>query len=426
MLRLLKKPFYGWWIVAAGVVSQMLQGGLYLYGFSLFFLPLIQEFGWTRTSLSAVFSFSRLESGIFGPLEGWLVDKFGPRRMMALGVPIMGLGFILLSQTSSFFMFAAVFFLLIATGSSLGLVVPCYTATANWFIRKRGLAMGFLSAGTGLGGGAILFLAWIVNEYGWRVGAMAAGVTVLVVGTPLGLLMRHRPEQYGYLPDGARANSTGAGDGDGAPQAYLQEADFTARQAIQTSGFWLLTLSFAVRQTTVGAVAVHLMPFFIGAGFSSEVAATLLAAVSLVSILGRLSFGWLADIFEKRHVMVFTVGCIALSMFFLAGVYELWQAVLWVFIYALGYGGGAPLMPALRAEFFGRKSFGTVQGTMLAFQMWGLMVGPLSSGLMYDLLGDYRPSFLAFGAANFIGVFLLFLARRPRPGGRGSGIGGRV
>lgn len=264
-------------------------------------------------------------------------------------------------------------------------------------------------------------LAWVISQYGWRAGAVALGITVIVLGLPLGLVMRHRPEPYGYLPDGIKLESAESRPQSvavqGGPQAGVRlpisEVNFTAGEAIRTRGFWLLTVAFAIRQMAVGAVAVHLIPLFISIGFSPEVAATLLAGLSLMSIVGRLGYGWLGDIFNKRYVMAVTLASMTVGMFLLVGVQDLWQAAIYLLIYAPAYGGGSPLMPALRGEFFGRKAFGTIQGTMLAFQMWGIMAGPLLAGYIYDILGSYRLAFLIFAVANLVSVGLVLLARRP-------------
>ena len=144
--------FYGWWIVAGGSVLTALGAGLNFYGFSAFFLPLSVEFGWSRSALSGVFALARLEGGFLGPIEGFLIDKYGPRKMMFIGIPLMGLGFVLLAGVNSLLALYLVYIFTITLGSSLGTFAPATAAVANWFFRKRGRALGFVMSGVGIGG----------------------------------------------------------------------------------------------------------------------------------------------------------------------------------------------------------------------------------------------------------------------------------
>jgi sugar phosphate permease len=203
--------FYGWWIVVASTVAAGLSGGLYFFGFSTFFLPLIQDFSWSRAALSGAFSFSKLEGGIMGPVGGFLVDRLGPRTVMLAGVSLMGAGFILISRIDSLVTFYLVFIFFIAAGCTIGLQQAPMVAVANWFIQKRGLAMGIVTSGMGLGGLAVPFLAWLIVSSGWRTAAVVSGLAVWVVGIPLALAMRHRPEDQGLLADGRTLNEAEAG-----------------------------------------------------------------------------------------------------------------------------------------------------------------------------------------------------------------------
>ncbi len=179
-----------------------LSAGINFHGFSNFIIPLSREFGWNRTTISAAFSLARLEAGLFGPIEGWFVDKLGPRRLVLFGVPLMALGYVLMSQVNSLFFFLIVYVLFISLGSSIGTGSPMTAAVANWFDRKRGLAFGIMWSGVGIGGLFVPALGWLIEEFGWRDASLIIGIFLFVAGTPIGFVMRHRPEPYGYLPDG--------------------------------------------------------------------------------------------------------------------------------------------------------------------------------------------------------------------------------
>ena len=179
-----------------------MTSGINFHGFGNFIIPLSKEFGWNRTVVSTIFSLARLEAGFIGPLEGWLVDRIGPRKLMLVGIPLMGLGFILLSRVNGLLTFMLVYVLGVTLGNSVGMHTPASAAVANWFTRKRGLAFGIMWSGVGLGGLMVPVLGWAIEEFGWRQASVMVGIFVVVVGIPVASIMRHRPEQYGLLPDG--------------------------------------------------------------------------------------------------------------------------------------------------------------------------------------------------------------------------------
>lgn len=404
-----KKVFYGWWIVLSAALGMAVNAGLYFYGFGVFFDSLIREFRVTRAALSGAFSLARLEGGLLGPIGGLLVDRLGPRRVMLVGVLIMGTGFVLLGRVSSFTGFYLVFVLMVALGAGLGFSTPLITAVGNWFIKRRGIAFGIAQSGIGLGGLLVPLLSWLVIQYGWRTATLAAGVIVFTVATPIALIMRHKPEQYGYLPDGEEASAEETRETREARAA----ADFTAREALKTRSFWLLSFTFSLRLMVTGAVPVHIMPFLLDNGFSREIAATALGAIALISILGRLGYGWLGDRFPKRYMIAGLLVLLAGSMMLLGQVKSLWQLFLFLALYAPTYGGLAALMQAIRAEYFGRKAFGTIMGFMAMVIMLGTMAGPLFAGYVWDITGNYRLAFTVFAIAALVAVGLILGAKPP-------------
>ncbi|MFC1870382.1 MFS transporter [Chloroflexota bacterium] len=428
MIEKKSKPriFYGWWIVAASTVVRAMAGGFYAYGFSTFFMPLINEFGWSRTAVSGAISLSRLEGGLLGPAGGFLVDKFGPRKMMLSGITLMGAGFILLSRIDSLVTFYLVFVLCIAVGATFGINRTTVVAIANWFIRRRGTAIGLGTAGTGLGGVLVPIVAWLIVQYGWRPTAVIIGLTVWVIGIPLALLMRHRPEQYGYLPDGdtdrknvtQRETEIAGAEHPGSKTSVKENAsavniDFTPRQAMRTPVFWLLALTFGLRGFVMSAVVIHQIPFLTGIGISPELAATMLGSVALISIAGRLGFGRLADIFPKRYIMAICLALTATGCFILANVQTWWHMIPFLIIYSPAYGGGATLMNAIRGEYFGRQYFGTIMGIMDLVDMFGVVSGPLFAGWIFDVTGSYQIAFITFAIVAAVGMLLVLMARRP-------------
>lgn len=411
----LPKLFYGWWIVAAASFASMVQGGIYTYGFSLFVLPVTLDFGWSRAEISGVFSFARLEGGLIGPLEGFLVDRYGPRRMILIGLPFMGLGYFLLSRVDSLLAFYLVFVLLVSVGSSLGLTAPANTAVANWFIRNRGRALGIVATGISVGGVLVPGTAWVIQQFGWRGAMVAMAVTIWTLCLPLAMVVRHRPETYGQLPDGGSKQRATSARFLGRPREERPEVHFTPREALRTPAFWLMSTAFATRSLVTSAIALHFMPFLVDMGLSQGEAALMFSLLALLSGGGRFFLGWLGDFIDKRWILISCFLSIAVGQLVLSQATELWQALLFIAIYAPAYGGPVAILGAIRGDYFGRRNFATIQGLMGPVMMLGTVAGPLFAGLIYDLTGGYRPAFAVFSVVILIGLALLLMLRQPKP-----------
>jgi len=403
--------FYGWWICIGGAFVMAMSSGINFHGFGNFIIPLSREFGWSRTTVSAVFSLARLEAGFIGPAEGWAVDRMGPRKLMLVGIPLMGVGFVLLSQVSGLFTFMLVYILGITLGNSLGMHVPASAAVANWFNRKRGLAFGIMWSGVGLGGLLVPVLGWAIDAYGWRDASIFVGVVVILVGFPIAALMRHRPEQYGFLPDGEKILKQSPKGG--TVVFDREDADFTAREALQTSSFWYLSLSIMARSLVTGGVGLHLVPYFIGLGASPVEAATYAGSVGVISIPGRFGLSYLGDYFNRRYMMAISLLFMTVSIVLLATADSLSSSIPGLIAYSISQGGISVIPQAIIADYFGRKAFATISGFRSSIQMIGIIIGPVVSGFVYDETGSYEWAFLGFAAASVVSMFLVIMALPP-------------
>ena len=407
--------FYGWWIVVGGSVLTAMGAGLNFYGFSAFFLPLSVEFGWSRSALSGVFALARLEGGFLGPIEGFLIDKYGPRKMMFIGIPLMGLGFVLLAGVNSLLALYLVYIFTITLGSSLGTFAPATAAVANWFFRKRGRALGFVMSGVGIGGALLLpVLGWWISVHGWRSAAIASGVLILTVGLPLAMVMRHRPEDYGLLPDGSGAANTvpGASRGTGRPR-QVSGPEIGGLQSLKTTQFWFLGASLSLRAIVTTGFTIHFVAMMVDRGFTFVVASSLLGAVALVSLLGRIGISWLGDFVDKRYLLAATLGLTSLTMLAMTQVQTRPLLIGALVLYAVAYGGSIVLPVSLQADYFGRKSFATIRGLMSTVQTVGTLIGPVFAGVVFDLTGDYLLAFAGFAVAGFVAMLLVAGIRRP-------------
>ena len=406
--------FYGWWIVIAGGLGMSITAGINFHGFGNFIIPLTNEFGWNRTTISGLFSLARMESGLLGPLEGWLVDRVGPRRLMIVGIPLMGVGYILMSRVNSLAAFFFVYIFAITLGNSLGMSTPMAASVANWFNRKRGLAFGIMWSGVGLGGFFVPAVGWLIAAYNWRIASIVIGVFIIVMGVPIAALMRHRPEPYGYMPDGEEPDTDDeTGEVRRRQQPDLSQ-DFTAREALMTSSFWYLTLSIAARSLVSGGVGLHLVPYFVDLGASDVFAATLAGAVGVLSIPGRFGLSAVSDYLNRRYVMAVSLFLMTIAIVFMARATSVTQVLPFLVLYAAAQGGISVIPQSLIAEYFGRRAYATIQGFRGTIQMVGIIIGPLVSGYVFDTTGNYEWAFMGFGAASMVSLGLVLLMRPPK------------
>ena len=391
-----------------------ITAGINFHGFGNFIIPLTNEFGWNRTTISGLFSLARMESGLLGPLEGWLVDRVGPRRLMIVGIPLMGVGYILMSRVNSLAAFFFVYIFAITLGNSLGMSTPMAASVANWFNRKRGLAFGIMWSGVGLGGFFVPAVGWLIAAYNWRIASIVIGVFIIVMGIPIAALMRHRPEPYGYMPDGEEPDTDDeTGEVRRRQQPDLSQ-DFTAREALMTSSFWYLTLSIAARSLVSGGVGLHLVPYFVDLGASDVFAATLAGAVGVLSIPGRFGLSAVSDYLNRRYVMAVSLFLMTIAIVFMARATSVTQVLPFLVLYAAAQGGISVIPQSLIAEYFGRRAYATIQGFRGTIQMIGIIIGPLVSGYVFDTTGSYEWAFMGFGAASLVSLGLVLLMRPPK------------
>ena len=417
--QLAKGIFYGWWVVLGAFIAQLLNGALLLHSFTTYFLPLQAEFGWSRTLISGAFSIARAESGILGPLQGWLLDRFGPRAVIRVGVVLFGVGFILFSRMDSVLTFY-LSFALMALGSSLSGFMSVSATVAQWFSRRRSIALGIAMAGMGVGGLLVPLIAWSLNNFGWRTVAMVSGVIILMVGLPAAQLMRHKPEQYGYVPDGqpdaniAGQTTPGISGVGNAAQVY-EDNEFTTRQALRTASFWLISVGHAFALLMVGAVLLHQVPHMVQAiGLSPEMAGVVVAILVGVNVLGQLAGGYFGDLIDKRSIIVTCMWLHAIALTIFAFADTLFLAIIFAILHGAAWGVRGPLIHSLRADYFGRGSYATIMGFSSFIMMIGMMIGPIFAGVMADLTGNYTMGFLILAAFAALGSVFFFLANKPQ------------
>ncbi len=414
----MKRLFYGWKIVGAASGLQFLQAGLMMQSFGAYVAMLSEERGWSKTALSGAAALHQMETALLGPVLGWLLDRFGPRIFVRVGIVVFGLGLMLLSQIDSLPGFYGAF-VVIALGVGCCGFFPLNVAIIHWFERWRARAISTLSIGLAVGGLVTPLVAWSLQTYGWRATALVSGVIAIVVGFPLASLIYNRPSDRGEVVDGIQADrpsqmDLGTTKDDGT-------RDFTAREALRTRAFWLISLGHAFALFIVQAVLVHAIAHLKeGLGYTLAEAALVITLVTLMQI-GGVAVGWLiGDRWEKRFICAVCMLMHALGMLLLTfAAYTPWPAATvsaFAVLHGVAWGLRGPFMQAIRADYFGRSAIGMILGLSFLVLMIGQIGGPMIAGMAADVTGDYRAGFTTLALLAGLGsIFFLAARKPPRP-----------
>ncbi|MBM3157892.1 MAG: MFS transporter [Chloroflexi bacterium] len=411
-----QRIFYGWWLCAIGFVINAIGIGVHFYGLSTFFNPMIEEFGWSRTVMSGAYSLSRLEGGITGPLDGWLVDRFGARKMLFIGTVLASAGYIALSFVHTPFWFYIVVGTLMAEGFTLGFQHAINAAIAKWFIKMRSRALSIVAAGNGVGGAIFVpVIAWAIVQFGWRATAVYIGIGLLICVIPLSFIVRSTPEEMGLKPDGIRDSLLSQKPADKeAPSKIItgpvpEDINLSVKEALKTKAFWIYSGSMMLRSCILSSIVVHQIPHLTDIGIPYQTAATVLGLMVLMSIPSRLISGWLGDRYSKKNLVFLMCIMQGLGVFIFIHATTTAMLYLFVIVYGSGYGGMIPLSTALRGDLFGRKNFATIGGTVMLFTMIGTVSAPVLAGYLYDTTHSYSIAFYIFMVMIILSG-LLFLA----------------
>jgi len=405
--------FYGWVVVVVTFVAMGI-GVNARTAFSLFFPPILQEFGWERGVTAGAFSFGFVVSGIVSPLIGRLMDRAGPRAVMEVGVALMGGGLLLAPLTREPWHLYVTIGVMVGAGSvclgysGFSLFLP------NWFIRRRGLAMGIAFAGVGIG--SVTLLPWVqlmIEQGGWRTACTAMGLMVFIVLAPINLLLRKRPEDVGLQPDGDAASHASAKPVSNIVDPIWAGTDWTLPRALRTARFWWIALGYFCGLYIWYGVQVHQTKYLLDVGFSPNVGVWALGVVSLLGIPGQIVLGHASD--RVGREAIWAISCLGFAICFAALValkYEpsLWLVYLMVFTQgALGY-GLTSVMGAVVLEIFQGAHFGSIFGTIMVTALAGGAAGPWLTGLLHDITGTYTIAFTIGIAVSLLSAFAIWQA----------------
>ncbi len=396
---------------------MLLIQGVVILGFTAFFEPIANDFNWSYTQVSLAASIVGMESGLLAPFVGLLVDRWGPRKLIICGVIITGLGFMLLSRITSLGMFYAVY-ALIATGISITGYAVTMPAVVNWFRKKVATAVGIMACGFPLGSLLVPVIVRLIDVYDWRNTMLILAVGMWVTGLPLSLVVRHKPEKYGYLPDGEQGEPPVPGEG--LHTTRTPDADIGAKRALTSRAFWHIALAMTFQAIATNAVVVHVMPYLSSVAFTRSASSLVATVVPLVSVAGRLGSGWSGDRFSKKKVSSWclAVGGVGLLFFDYASSERVWLLVPFAILFGIGWGGNITLRPALLSEYFGRAKFGTILGSMAGLVAIGTLVGPIFAGWVFDNRGSYHVAWLVLTFLIFAALLIMATTPKPKAGSR--------
>jgi MFS family permease len=405
-----RRIYYGWWVSLACAGIGFFTGGIAMYGRTVFVNPIVNEFGWTYVQFSVAILIQGIAMALMAPLFGLLVDRFGSRRILFAGAFIAGAGLLLLSRIDSLLTFYLAFGVISIGFVALGTVVLS-AAVLRWFRQRAGLALGITTSGIGLGGLMITLLTWLVDQYDWRMALVITGVGVTAIVLALAAVVRNNPEPH---PSTAVEDATSAPPkpSPAVSSAAAGQVSWTVQQALRTRTFWQLVMALLVNFAGVNAVLLHVVPYLEDQGLSGASAALVATFVPLLSVVGRLGFGRLADVISNKYslVLAVVVQTAGLAAFTLAP--SMWALAVFAIAFGAGMGGMVAVTPAMNRSLYGLRHFGSILGLVFAITAIGGIMGPMLASWVYDTWGNYNLAWYGFIGGNVVSLTLLLTIRR--------------
>lgn len=392
-----QKFFYGYFIVIAGFAVWFFGFGANSFG--VFFKPLVDEFGWSRADTALASSLSMVIAAAVTVGLGWLTDKIGPRLVVSIFGPLLGVCFLIMPHITSLWQFYLNYALLGSFGISV-IIVPIMTTISRWFVKRRGLMIGLVQAGS-IGGSLFAPLnAWLIINYGWRTAYSILGIVVFLAMLISGMFLLRDPSKRGQLPDGATEVV--------APATQKPPVTgFTVKQAIGTSQFWVIAFLFFSFGFCRDAFLVHTAPHVQDLGFSLTDAGSVMSCLIAFSLFGRIGMGYLSDIIGNKRAL--TISEVTTTIALILGFFMQDLAGLYIYAAAFGFGWGAQAVNrfSISAEAFGLASAGLLIGILQAIESLAGAIGTYFAGYTFDVAGNYQ---LVFLVGIVVSLFSIIIA----------------
>lgn len=402
-------------MVGAGTASAFSAVVFFNPILGVFVSELDAEFGWTRAQLALAITIGSVAAGLGGPLAGWAVDRWGGRWVIATGAAVLVVCLLLLAGMSELWQLYALY----STGRAISFAAVAsasYVAVSNWFLRRRGLAVGLVAAGSRAGMAVLPLLVAVVISAtdSWRAGWLAlAGVAAAIGVLPSLLLIRRRPEDMGLRPDGdaapAEQDGKGVGDAGSGDLAF----DYDLRHALRTRAFWLIGMALAVAMFAQGSVNFHQIPYLEDQGLSRTQAALIVSVFSSIGALGGLAGGLLSSRMRMRWTMMLSLIGMAGGILLLVNVETFGAALLYAVVYGFFFGSNFTMVQAIYADYYGRRSLGLIRGAFQPVQLGMNAAGPFVAGLWFDRTGSYAAPFALFSVFFLLAAVAVAFASYP-------------
>jgi sugar phosphate permease len=408
--------FYGWWIVGVVFLTAMFGGATVWYGFTAYFDPLIEEFGWSYTAISVAASLRGAELGLLDVVVGFLVDRFSNRQIVFGGSILIGIGFLLLSRVNSLTTFYLSFFIIFVGAAGIGSVV-FFAIITRWFRKQLGLALGLATAGFGAAGLAVPGIVYLLDLVGLRMAFVIFGITAFIIGGLAAYIVRNRPEDIGCAPDGVpldKSEDMSEHANTHTSDTRVASRDYTFKEAIANPAFWIVVYVSVVSTFSLMMITTHVMPYLQHIGYSRYMASIVAMMIPVISIAGRLGIGWVSDfIGHKVLLMLMAVGEFAgVALFLYAHLPFL--LILFVLLFGVSYGGINVLRLRILRDHYGGTYIGSLIGLCLGASAGGGIVGPLLAGWVFDTTGRYILAWLVSTGLLLISIPLVSIMKHPQ------------
>jgi MFS family permease len=395
-----------WVTIIAGTFVVFIAGN-FQYGFGAFVKPLANNFGWSRAAISGCVTVKSIMGAIASPIAGALGDKYGTKRIIIIGIFLVGAGYLLGSRIQNLWQLYVSLGVLTGIGVS-ALFVPMIRTATKWFGTKSALANGIILSGFSWTQIVTPPLAtYLILNYGWETCFIFLGIAALVLGTAAWSFIKTPPKTV-QQPVAERDL-----DNQKHVEEYAEaQNDHTFSEAIRTPAFWFLFLIIFIIAACYQMIAIHIIAAAIDRGVTWEAAALILTLSGITNTAGRLALGGIASVIGNKKVLILSTALQAVTLFFLVGAHDLYVFYIVAAIYGLGYGGVTPITATLTGTFFGTKSMGSIFGTVNSAYTLGAAFGPLIGGYIFDITGNYNIAFISIAVATSL-AFLLSLILKP-------------
>lgn len=419
------KLFYGYWLIGAAFVAQLISVGSQNYVIGAFLKPMTDDLSWTRSEFTISRTLGQFVMAFTGFFIGAYVDRHGGRRLMLIGIAILSSSLFMLSYTQSLWQWILLNGLVLTAGAALIGNLVVNVTLSKWFVEKRGRAIALASMGVSFAGIALTpGMTAVIDEWGWRAGwrVMAALAAICII--PAAMMMRRAPEDYGLHPDGKSNAQIAAGQGQKASIDFT--TSMTRRQALRAWQFYLLVLAFGMFGVTIGVMLLQTIPLMTDAGYSRATASLMLTVASIPALVSKPFWGMLIDRWDAKKlasVGAFLTGSSLVVIAF--AVRETADPMVYFgfFLLGCGWGGMIPLQEVIWASFFGRRYLGAVRSAGLPFSLVLGAGAPLLVSLYFDKVGNYHGAILTVAGLNIASAFLLLLLRQPNRPEQSDGSG---